>query len=141
MLLRIISVFMLLWVDPVSTADIVHDKQLEVTYEPQTLVSIFTRKMIFFGNGKRIHVFVKPINSIEHNSFLFQWLGISTYRYKKLLNVQVYSGKNSNVKEVHSDAEMLMVLSSTPYSIGYMTNGDIVYNHGYGDGLMVIMYE
>jgi len=122
-------------------SDLVHSKPLNIDYTTTTLRSIFTRKRTFWSDGKRITVFIKPVNSIEHNLFLTSWLGMTKYRYKKLLNIHIYSGRNTNVKTVSSDTEMLLALRSTPYSIGYMTNGSLVYSIEKESDLVVIFYE
>ena len=127
---------------PVNAVDLIHDKQAKITdYSAGAMKAIFTRKRVFWSNGERIHVFTKPVNSVEHRMFLNQWLGISTYRYKKLLNVQKYSGRNTGVQIVNSDNEMVVSLKNTPYAIGYVGNGVIVQNIDGVLELMVIFYD
>ena len=140
--ISVISIIVTLWLLPVNAADLIHDKQANVTdYSTGALKAIFTRKRVFWNNGNRIHVFTKPVNSVEHRLFLTQWLGISSYRYKKLLNVQKYSGKNSGVRIVFSDHEMMVSLLNTPYAIGYVGDGTIVQNIDGILELVVIFYE
>jgi len=137
-----ISLTVILWLHPVNAADLIHDKQANLTdYSTGLLKAIFTRKRVFWSNGERIHVFTKPVNSIEHRIFLAQWLGITTYRYKKLLKVQLYSGKNSGVRIVNSDQQMMVSLLRTPYAIGYMADGTVIQNVNGELELVVIFYE
>jgi len=136
------SLIVTLWFLPVNAADLIHDKQADMSdYSAGALKAIFTRKRMFWGNGERIHVFIKPVNSIEHRLFLTQWLGITTYRYKKLLKVQLYSGRNSGVQIVNSDQQMMVSLLQTPYAIGYMADGTVMQNINGELELVVIFYE
>lgn len=90
-------------------------------HEPLRLTNIFTRSTTKWrSNGARITVFIRPINSIEHKLFVFQWLHLTNYRYKKLLQQNTFSGIASNVKTVQSDEHMLIIITATPNSIGYV---------------------
>ena len=96
--------------------------------DPRHLTNIFTRKITkWSSSGEKITVFVKPLNSIEHKMFVINWLGITNYRYKKLLQQNTFSGYASKVKIIQSDEHMILVISSTPNSIGY-TNDIMVLN-------------
>jgi ABC-type phosphate transport system substrate-binding protein len=50
------------------------------------------------------------------------WLGVSPTKYKEMLESSVYSGDSANVTEVDSDEQMMVVISQTPNSIGYIDN-------------------
>lgn len=113
-----------------------------ISYE--YLLPIFTKKQKFWRNGEKITVFIKPINSVEHSIFAHEWLGVSIYRYKKILKKEIYSGQTSSVREVLSDVEMIRSILTTPYSIGYLTDGTLVYSlNGPGDihEIEVIYYD
>ena len=131
----------ILMLKPSYASDLVHSQSLTIDYTVSTLKAIFTRKTTFWDGGKRITVFIKPMNSIEHSVFLTNWLGMTKYRYKKLLNINIYSGRNTNVKIVDSDAEMLLALQSTPFAVGYLTDGALVYNIDGEIKLIVVFYE
>lgn len=107
------------------------------------LLLIFTKKQRFWENGQKITVFIKPINSIEHSVFSNDILGISVYRYKKILKKHVYSGKSGSVKEVLSDNEMIRLVTTTPFSIGYLTDGSsLIPLHGVSDtNITLIDYD
>jgi hypothetical protein len=102
------------------------------------IVSIFTRKQLFWPNGYKTVVFTKPLDSIEHKLFTINVLNLTPYRYKTILDGVVYSGNNSTIIEVASDNEMVLKLSSTPYSIGYINNLVMVH---YNNGVVKIKYE
>ena len=97
-----------------------------ISYE--FLLSIFTKKQKFWKTGEKITVFIKPVNSVEHSIFAHEWLGVSVYRYKKILKKQIYSGQTSSVREVLSDTEMVRSILTTPYSIGYLSDGTLLYS-------------
>jgi len=85
------------------------------------LTNIFTRKTTkWVSTGAKITVFIRPINSIEHKLFVLQWLNLSNYRYKKLLQQNTFSGISSSVKTIISDEQMMIIIKSTPNSIGYV---------------------
>jgi ABC-type phosphate transport system substrate-binding protein len=92
------------------------------------IVDIFTRKKHFWSNGKKIIVYIKPTDSIEHKIFVMNVLNISTYKYKTMLESVTYSGANTPVIEISSDEEMISKLERTPYSIGYVNYGTVYIN-------------
>jgi ABC-type phosphate transport system substrate-binding protein len=104
----------------------------------QQLVRIFTRRELFWSSGRKITVFIKPQNSIEHKIFTINVLNLSPYKYKNLTESIVYSGLNNPPVEVATDAQMLDVLARTPNSIGYV-NFSIMFNKD--DQLMAIRVE
>jgi len=93
------------------------------------LISIFTRKKIFWPDGHRISVFIKPQTSVEHKMFAISVLNLSPFRYKTLLDSVIYSGANNPAIELQSDEEMIIRISSTPYSIGYLNYTIVVNNN------------
>ena len=107
------------------------------------MLPIFTKKQKYWASGQKIVVYIQHINSIEHRIFLSEWLGISSYRYKKILKREVFSGNSHNVREVSSDDEMILSILTTPYSIGYLMNGQILYSYVNSDStkLTVIQYD
>jgi len=104
----------------------------------QQLVRIFTRRELFWSSGRKITVFIKPQNSIEHKIFTINVLNLSPYKYKNLTESIVYSGLNNPPIEITTDAQMLDALSRTPNSIGYV-NFSIMFNKD--DQLMSIRVE
>lgn len=109
--------------DLITYKDVMPDD--EISYE--ILLPIFTKKQKYWPNGEKITVFIKPINSVEHSIFALEWLGMSVYRYKKILKKQIYSGQTSSVIVVMSDTEMIRSILTTPFSIGYLTDGTLLY--------------
>jgi len=101
---------------------------IEATDTP-FLINIFTRKTTrWISNGDKIVVFIRPINSIEHKTFVLDWLGVTNYRFKKLLKQNTFSGRASSVKIIKTDEQMMFIINNTPNSIGYV--GDhMVYNN------------
>lgn len=89
---------------------------------------IFTRKVTKWQTGEKITVFTKPINSIEHRDFLNQWLNMTTGKYRRELEGQVYAGRTTGVKEVNTDEEMMVMVMNTPASIGYLNYGVILHD-------------
>lgn len=86
------------------------------------LVDIFTRQKRWWLNGGKITVFTRVLDSVEHKMFVIDVLNLSPYQFKSKLDGAIYSGNNTPVIEVSSDEEMLLKLSLTPYSIGYINS-------------------
>ena len=91
------------------------------------LVRIFTRKKIFWPSGQKIAVFIKPQSSLEHKLFAISVLNLTPYKYKSMVDNEVYTGANNPPTEVDSDEAMIATLSRTPNSIGYV-NYSVVIN-------------
>lgn len=125
------------------STDVIANKQYSnniLTIE--SLFPIFTRKQKTWNTGENIIVYIKPINSFEHSIFLSEWLGVSRYRYKKILKRQLYSGKSNSVKEVISDEEMIIAVTTTPYSIGYLFDGTLIYSYiNNNENIIIFKYE
>lgn len=92
----------------------------------EELQRIFTRKTSRWGNGGEIRVYIKPMGSIEHRSFLSEVLCMTLYRYQKSLEVNTNTAGAITVVEVRTDAEMRAAVYSHPGAIGYLnyTNPD-----------------
>lgn len=103
------------------------------------LVHIFTRKTMFWSDGHKIKVFTKPTDSIEHKLFSISILGLTPYKYRMMLDSVIYSGVNTPVIEVNSDEEMILKVSTTPYSIGYLNYNTIITNMN--TDIITIYYE
>lgn len=115
----------------VNAIDIIHsntDLNPEDIIEPADLINMFTRNTVRWPNGFPINVFTKPINSIEHKVFVTAKLGITPYRFKILLEKAIYAGFASPPTTVISDNEMYYRVANTPFSIGYLDNGDALVN-------------
>jgi ABC-type phosphate transport system substrate-binding protein len=117
------AVRVLLLVFPSLSVDsaVIYNQPEKYKNEP-TLLNIFTKKNKYWSDGSKIVVFIKPINSLEHKFFVMDWLGVSPTKYKEMLESSVYSGDSANVTEVDSDEQMMVVISQTPNSIGYIDN-------------------
>jgi hypothetical protein len=77
-------------------------------------------------NGLKVTVFIKPMGSVEHRTFLMRWFKIFPFRYKKILETLSLSGKDVEYIEVQTDAEMVLRVSSTINSIGYIDDAKYV---------------
>ena len=95
------------------------------------LIKIFTRKKIFWSDGSKITVFVKPLDSLEHKIFTINILNLTPYKFKSMADAIVYSGSNNPPIEIGSDEEMMLRLANTPNSIGYV-NYSIMVNGTHG---------
>jgi ABC-type phosphate transport system substrate-binding protein len=109
-----------------STQLIITPEYQPMIIDKTIVVKIFTKKVTHWADGQLITVFIKPINSIEHRDFVQHWLNMSNSRYKQELESQTYTGRAINVVEVDSDGEMLIKISSTIGSIGYVNYGLVV---------------
>lgn len=104
------------------------------------LVNIFTRKKLFWEDGHRITVFIKPMNSVEHKIFTIDILNMTPYSYKSMADSIIWSGKNTAPREIASDDEMILQLSRTPYSVGYINYSTVIYNSDF-DRLVYLKIE
>lgn len=95
---------------------------LERQWSRMELVDIFTRNRIWWPNSKKITVFTRQLDSVEHKLFVIDVLNLSPFQFRSRLDSVIYAGKNTPVVEVTSDEEMLLKLSLTPYSIGYVNS-------------------
>lgn len=130
--MKLIKVGVFLWIlffcNPTHTGTqvlITQEYQMHA-FDKDTIVKIFTKKVTRWADGQLITVFIKPINSIEHKDFVQSWLNMSNSKYKQELEKQTYSGKSLSVVEVDSDAEMVLKISSTIGSIGYINYGVVI---------------
>lgn len=126
--MNLYSLMMVMWLVVIShhvrAEAIVHtappEERLDAS-QAYKLTNIFTRHVTKWETtGDRITVFIRPINSIEHKTFVLRWLNLTNYRYKKLLQQNTFSGAASNVKTIRSDEQMIIIIKSTPNSIGYV---------------------
>lgn len=101
-------------------ADIVYNRVDTLQSEYLTLQNIFTRKQKYWADGSKITVMIKPLDSVEHKYFVTEWLGITNTRYKRMLESEVYAGATTPPVVVNSDEEMMLKISTTPNSIGYI---------------------
>lgn len=121
-----ITLVLLLVCPNVNVDSAVIYNQMDKYQNAPTLLNIFTKKHRYWSDGSRIIVFIKPINSIEHKFFVREWLGVSPTKYNEMLESSVYSGEATNVTEVTSDEQMMIAISQTPNSIGYIDNKVLV---------------
>ena len=102
-------------------------------YNHLTIANIFTKKTTKWSNGRTITVFIKPLESIEHKDFVHSMLHMTHFKFSQDLNARITSGNGVNVIQVSSDEEMLMRISNTPFSIGYVN-----FNTPVNPGLTII---
>lgn len=94
---------------------------IDKTLSRYNLVEIFTRKKTFWSDGRKIIVYTMPFDSIEHRLFTINVLNLSPYRYKTAVDSIVFSGLSTPTIELATESEMIYKLSTTPYSIGYIS--------------------
>ena len=99
-------------------------KKKTVRLSKTELQRIFTRKITRWSNGDEITVYIKPIGSIEHRSFVAAVLGMTLYRYSKSLEVNTYTANAITVMEVRTDTAMRAAVHSNPGAIGYLNYTD-----------------
>jgi len=111
------------------SSEVIHSyhKDLKMIPYPE-LKAMFTKRKTRWDTGELITVYIKPLNSIEHEEFVYSWLRMTSYRYKRLLEKQTYAGKSTGVIELVSDYEMVAALQAKPYSLGYLSNGNILFS-------------
>lgn len=93
----------------------------------QDVLLIFTGQITKI-KGKNITIITFDRTAIQHQIFVYQILGMTTYQYESSLNRQIYTGKISSPREVKSDQEMINAIKNTPNSIGYLSDRRIIRN-------------
>jgi hypothetical protein len=113
--------------DNISTQKVLVNGYInETQWNRIELIDIFSRKRISWPNGKKIVVFTRRLDTIEHKMFVIDVLNLTPFQFKSKLNDVIFSGQNTPVVETTSDEDMLLKISMTPYSIGYINSTVII---------------
>jgi len=104
------------------SSNIIYNHNEHEVLDTHQLGEIFTRRQKYWEDGSKITVFIKPINSVEHKFFVFNWLRMTHNAYKTKLERETYSGNSIGLIEVKSDVDMLIRVANTQDSIGYIDN-------------------
>ena len=106
----------------VQAVEVIYNHLDAYKCEP-SLLDIFTARSSQWQEGSKITVFIQPRATSENNEFIDSYLGIQPSRFKELLAINKASGHRMPIiKEVASDEQVLVDVSLTPNSIGYVRN-------------------
>ena len=106
----------------VQAVEVIYNHLDAYKCEP-SLLNIFTTKVNQWQDGSKITMFTQPRATSENNEFIYSYLGIQPSRFKELLTINKTSGNlMPNIREVGSDEEVIVDVSLTPNSIGYVRN-------------------
>jgi hypothetical protein len=98
---------------------IVSPDQSSVPVDRGMLRAIFTTRLRQWPDGTPIHVFVMPDDSVVHDLFCREQLGMYPYVLRELWDRLLYTGTGLTPTVVHNDAEMRLRVRTTPGAIGY----------------------
>ena len=88
--------------------------------DKNTLLSIFRMNKLSWSDGQQIKVFVLPPDNPVHARFSKKILNTLPHNLQRYWNRMVFSGAGEGPEMVWSENEMLMRVSSTAGSIGYV---------------------
>lgn len=90
--------------------------------------AVFTLRKHIWADGSSIKVLVLPNQSIITKDFLYQILKMPPTMYFDILDANYNSGRGSMPKVVESEKLMLLNISITPGSIGYIYETELLKN-------------
>ncbi len=93
----------------------------QASISASTLRSIFAMRNRRWGEEDRVEVFVLPDDHPTHVSFAKRILHTFPYNLRRIWDRRVYSGTGQLPNVVSTEEEMIEKVSSTPNSIGYVT--------------------
>ena len=99
----------------------VNDKSLSVN----TLRAIFGMRMQTWSDGTRVRVFVLPDDAPLHQRFSKGMLNVFPYQLRSAWDRLVFSGIGQAPVKVNSIEEMLVKVTGTPGSIGYLWKANV----------------
>jgi ABC-type phosphate transport system substrate-binding protein len=126
-----LKIFMLLALLLFSTqsvpVDIIVNKDAQVDVLPiDEVSSIFTLTKSHWHNGLKIKVFVLPKDSVITKAFSYKVLRMPSAMYFDILEAKYASGKTNIPVVLDSEYSLLVKMSTTPGSIGYVYKADIL---------------
>ncbi len=89
---------------------------------------IFTKKDIRWPNGTKIIVYIKPIESIEHRTFVYSVLKMTMYRFLRDVESETTVGRTEPIGIVRNDIEMETRVKKRNGSVGYI-NYNVISNN------------
>jgi len=88
--------------------------------DQQTLRSIFSLQLQHWPDGSKIHLFVHPLKSDAHQTFVKSRLGLFPYQLTRSWDRKIYAGRADPPTIVYSDQEMLKKVAEVSGAIGYV---------------------
>ncbi len=92
----------------------------------QEVVWYYTLKYKTWIDGNSVKIVLLPDDSAEHADFVRNVLGISVTQYRRLLDFSINSGAGANLIRVKNMSEMVKVVESTQYTLGYMSKDYLI---------------
>ena len=101
------------------------DAQVDVLHIDEVR-SIFTLKKSHWDNGLKIKVFILPKDSVITKAFAYKVLRMPPAMYFDILEANYASGKTNIPTSIDSEYALLVKMSITPGSVGYVYKADIL---------------
>lgn len=89
--------------------------------DQNTLRSIFSLQLQHWPDGSKIHLFVQPLKSQAHQTFVKNRLGLFPYQLTRSWDRKIYAGRADPPTIVQSDQEMLEKVATVSGAIGYVS--------------------
>ena len=127
----ILTLILLFWVNTSSAEFIVNESANVTQLSRAEVIKIFLFYRKFWGNsGAKITVILPPPNSLLFKKLATEELNVGAISYYESIKARTFAGAADPVF-VDSEAEVLIKVSNTPYSIGYY-HDHFKINTGYG---------
>ena len=108
-----------------NAADVIVNPHVsQSTISQNTLRAIFGMRLLQWPNGEPITVFVLPLKSHVHESFIKERLGVFPHQLERSWDLLVFSGTGQPPISVKSEKEMRQRIAETPGAIGYLSRKD-----------------
>jgi ABC-type phosphate transport system substrate-binding protein len=122
--LRVLLLALSLWSAAAAAGEtevIVNGDHASITVDRDMLRAIFTTRLRQWPDGKPIRIFVMPDDSIVHDQFCREQLGMYPYVLRELWDRLLFTGTGLPPTVVRSDEEMRATVRNTPGAIGYVS--------------------
>jgi ABC-type phosphate transport system substrate-binding protein len=116
----LVFVSSLSWSQSPAPISITSAENQETTISKTQASLIYTLRMRHWESGAMITVFHLPESSPIHMRFVRNVLDMRPEDYSRMVDTKINAGYSSKYREVESQQQMMIKVSITPYSVGYI---------------------
>lgn len=92
----------------------------------QEVVWYYTLRYKTWPDGNAVKIVLLPDTSPEHSDFVRSVLGMSSTQYRRLIDAAINSGAGTNLIRAKGTSDMVMIIETTPYTLGYISKDYLV---------------
>jgi hypothetical protein len=92
----------------------------------QEVVWFYTLKYKTWPDGSLVKIVLLSDDSPDHAEFVRNVLGLTVNQYRRQLDLSINSGAGVNLIRVRTPAEMIKIVETTPYSLGYISKDYLI---------------